>query len=73
MKRMFLAAGIVAALAATASCTANAGAPDASPVATTSVQLPPSYRFEPAVIAVAAGATVTWTNADHFTHNVRCA
>jgi plastocyanin len=41
------------------------------PVATDRVNLPPSYRFEPAVISVADGTTVTWTNNDHFTHNVR--
>jgi plastocyanin len=45
-------------------------APDA-PVATDVVDLPPSYRFEPNVITVADGTTVTWTNHDNFTHNVR--
>lgn len=43
----------------------------ASPVATTSVNLPPSYKFEPADIVVHAGDTVTWTNNDNFTHSVR--
>jgi plastocyanin len=43
----------------------------ASPVATDKVDLPPSYRFEPAAITVAAGTTVTWTNDDHFTHSVQ--
>ncbi|MCI0345980.1 MAG: plastocyanin/azurin family copper-binding protein [Chloroflexi bacterium] len=43
----------------------------ASPVATTTVDLPKSYRFEPAVIVVDAGATVTWTNNDNFSHTVR--
>jgi plastocyanin len=43
----------------------------ASPVATTSVDLPKSYRFEPAAITVDAGSTVTWTNHDNFSHNVR--
>jgi plastocyanin len=42
----------------------------AEPVATTEVQLPKSYRFEPAAITVPVGATVTWTNDDNFTHNV---
>jgi plastocyanin len=46
------------------------GRADASPVATTSVDLPRSYRFVPAAITVVAGATVTWTNHDEFTHNV---
>jgi plastocyanin len=42
-----------------------------SPVATTQVDLPPSYRFVPATISVSTGATVTWTNHDHFTHSVQ--
>jgi plastocyanin len=41
-----------------------------SPVATTTVDLPPSYRFVPATIVVQVGSTVTWTNHDNFTHNV---
>jgi plastocyanin len=40
------------------------------PIATTSVDLPPSYRFVPADISVAPGATVTWRNHDNFTHSV---
>ena len=40
------------------------------PVETNQVDLPPSYKFEPKVIQVAAGTTVTWTNNDHFTHSV---
>jgi plastocyanin len=43
----------------------------AEPVATDTVNLPPSYKFEPAAITVADGTTVTWTNNDNFTHNVR--
>ena len=43
----------------------------AEPVATNQVDLPPSYRFEPAAITVPDGTTVTWTNHDNFTHNVR--
>jgi plastocyanin len=49
----------------------TAGGADASPVATGEVNLPPSYRFEPAAITVPDGTTVTWTNNDRFTHNVR--
>jgi plastocyanin len=49
----------------------TAGGADASPVATSEVNLPPSYRFEPAAITVPDGTTVTWTNNDRFTHNVR--
>jgi plastocyanin len=52
-----------------AACGAGASA-DQSPVATTSVDLPKSYRFAPAAIVVEAGSTVTWTNHDNFTHNV---
>ena len=52
-----------------AACGPGAGA-DASPVATTAVDLPQSYRFAPASITVPDGATVTWTNRDNFTHNV---
>jgi plastocyanin len=43
----------------------------AEPVATDQVDLPPSYRFEPEAITVPNGTTVTWTNSDNFTHNVR--
>lgn len=42
----------------------------ASPIPTTTVDLPKSYRFEPAAIVVPVGATVTWTNHDNFTHTV---
>ena len=53
-------------------CTATSGgAAAASPVATSTVDLPPSYKFEPASIMVRTGATVTWTNNDHFTHSVQ--
>ncbi len=60
---------LVTSLAACAS--GASGAANASPVATTTVDLPPSYRFVPAAITVAAGTTVTWTNDDHFTHSVQ--
>lgn len=52
-----------------AACGSGASATQ-SPVATTAVDLPRSYRFAPAAITVPAGATVTWTNHDNFTHNV---
>jgi len=42
-----------------------------APAATTSVDLPPSYKFVPADIVVAKGSTVTWTNHDNFTHSVQ--
>lgn len=63
------AAGILAALALVlaAGCARDGSA---APVDTTRVEMPPSYRFVPAVITVRAGSTVTWHNADHFTHSV---
>ena len=60
----------VLALVGLAGCAA-AGSDSASPVATAAVELPPSYRFEPAAIAVPAGTTVTWSNHDNFSHSVR--
>jgi len=59
---------LVAAAWLAAGCAASG---PASPVATTTVDLPASYRFAPAAITVPAGATVTWTNSDHFTHTVQ--
>jgi plastocyanin len=50
---------------------ASTGSSAASPVATSSVDLPPSYRFAPSDITVVVGTTVTWTNNDHFTHSVK--
>ncbi|MGH2758371.1 MAG: plastocyanin/azurin family copper-binding protein [Actinomycetota bacterium] len=35
------------------------------------VHLPKSYKFEPDVAKVAAGAVVTWINQDDFPHTVR--
>ena len=66
MSRILL--GLVAMLSLVA-CSGGGATP--SPVATNQVDLPPSYRFEPAAITVADGTTVTWTNHDNFTHNVR--
>lgn len=40
-------------------------------VETADVELPKSYKFEPSVIEVPAGTTVTWTNRDDFPHNIR--
>jgi plastocyanin len=54
-----------------AGCGGASSAATATPVATTSVDLPPSYLFQPAVIQVHAGDTVTWTNHDNFTHSVQ--
>jgi len=52
-------------------CSSSGAAANANPVATTSVDLPKSYKFAPTAITVAAGSTVTWTNDDNFTHSVR--
>src|SRR5688572_33417198 len=64
--RPALAAFFVAFLAV-----ACQGAEPNAPVATTQVDLPRSYKFAPEDIVVSAGATVTWTNNDNFTHSVR--
>lgn len=76
LRRLTTGAGAAIALALTAvaaiGCsTSGSGAADASPVATTSVDLPKSYTFAPAAISVTEGDTVTWTNSDNFSHSVR--
>ena len=65
-------AGLVLGGLALAACSAggSGATSNAIPVATTGVDLPPSYRFVPAAISVTAGSTVTWTNHDNFTHSV---
>ena len=40
------------------------------PVATTDVDLPKSYKFDPVAVSIDAGEEVTWTNNDDFPHNV---
>jgi plastocyanin len=51
---------------------AGCGSSESSePVATTEVQMAKSYRFDPKMIEIEAGDTVTWTNADNFTHTVQ--
>ena len=68
--RLPLVTAIVAAgLLLSAVACGGADQPDV-PVATTQVSMPPSYRFDPRTIEVDAGAVVTWTNDDHFTHTV---
>jgi plastocyanin len=69
MRRVVPSATALALVLLLGAC--SAAAPASSPVATNQVDLPRSYRFEPAVISVADGTTVTWTNSDEFTHNVR--
>ena len=66
-----LAAALAAVLLITSACASGAaGGGKASPVPTDHVDLPKSYKFEPAAIQVVAGTTVTWTNDDNFTHSV---
>ena len=60
---------LAVAVIALAGCSGGATT-NASPVATTTVDLPKSYKFAPAPTVVDVGATVTWTNDDNFTHNV---
>ena len=66
-----LAVTAVVALSLTACGGSAAGNQGGDPVATTQVDLPRSYRFQPASIVVAVGSTVTWTNSDNFTHSVQ--
>jgi plastocyanin len=65
----------VTALAASVALVALAGCggsgESSEPVATTEVTMAKSYRFDPKTIEVDAGATVTWTNDDNFTHTVQ--
>ncbi|MGH2710602.1 MAG: plastocyanin/azurin family copper-binding protein [Actinomycetota bacterium] len=66
--RIVLALLIAVTLAA---CSEGGGsAADGTPVRTDHVELPKSYKFDPAAIEVDAGTAVTWTNHDDFPHNV---
>ena len=66
VRRILLPAVVLAAIAA--GC---GGTGSSEPVATTEVTMAKSYRFDPKVIEVASGDTVTWTNDDNFTHTVQ--
>jgi plastocyanin len=70
--RRLRAVALVAALALSTLMLAGCGGSTSAsePVETNQVDLPPSYKFEPKVVQVKAGTTVTWTNNDHFTHSV---
>jgi plastocyanin len=71
MRRRFPAL-LVTVLAAAAVAAGCGGAGESNePVATTEVEMVKSYRFDPKTIEVEAGATVTWTNEDNFTHTVQ--
>jgi len=41
------------------------------PVKSNEVSMAKSYRFDPKIVQVKAGDTVTWTNNDNFTHTVK--
>lgn len=65
----YLLGGILLLTGGLAACSPATAA--GTPVATSTVTLPPSYRFAPTDIAVPPGTTVTWINDDHFTHSVQ--
>ena len=66
-RRVALAAALALVLVA-----AGCGESESSePVATTDVSMAKSYVFEPKVIEIESGQTVTWTNDDNFTHTVQ--
>ena len=67
--RLLVAAAALAAPLGMAACGGSGEA--AEPVPTTEVEMAKSYRFEPEAISIEAGATVTWTNDDNFTHTVQ--
>ncbi len=74
-RRLGLAAVVAIGLPLSACSSSSAsGAPfsvPGKPVATDRVDAPRSYRFDPAVIQVQPGTTVTWTNHDQFPHTVQ--
>jgi plastocyanin len=65
-----LGAALLAGALLVTGCASSSSGAGASPIVTDHVDLPKSYRFEPAAIQVVAGTTVTWTNDDNFTHSV---
>jgi plastocyanin len=67
-RRWFLLPLILLAIAVAAGCGA---AQSSVPVASNQVSMAKSYRFDPKVVEVKAGDTVTWTNHDNFTHTVK--
>ena len=74
LRTVALLIGITVSALAVAACSGSGsgnGGAGASPVATSTVDLPPSYKFVPAAITVPVGTTVTWTNNDNFSHSVQ--
>jgi plastocyanin len=68
-RRLLPSASVLAA--ATALAAGCGGKSTATSVATNQVSMAKSYRFDPDVVRIKAGQTVTWTNNDNFTHTVR--
>jgi plastocyanin len=68
---MQLRQAVVLAAAVPVLATGCGGTHLGKPVATNEVLLPKSYKFEPAAIVVKAGSSVTWRNADNFSHSVK--
>jgi len=64
----FILPAVAAAAVFAAGCGGSGESSEA--VATTDVQMAKSYRFDPKVIEIDAGDSVTWTNDDNFTHTV---
>jgi plastocyanin len=63
--------GIALSALVFAACSGSStGGAGSSPVATSTVDQPPSYKFVPAAITVPVGTTVTWTNNDAVAHTV---
>src|SRR5262249_51653230 len=69
MRTLLLVPALAVIIVLLAGCAAQTSAA-AVPVETAQVRMPPSYRFDPPVIQIPAGTTVTWGNADNFTHSV---
>lgn len=77
-KRLGLLASGLVSVVTLAACSSSTAPPSGTapfevagpPVKTTRVDLPKSYRFDPAVIEISAGDRVTWTNHDNFPHNI---
>ncbi len=69
MRRLLVGLTITVLAGLGMGCAANTLS--AAPVTTDHVEMPPSYKFVPAVIEVKAGTTVTWHNGDNFTHSVQ--
>ena len=70
MRRLLSATAAALLLAACGGGGGGTQQPEAS-ATTDHVSMAKSYRFEPEAVTVSVGTTVTWTNDDNFTHNVR--